>query len=87
MPALSYKTRRRLALAVLLFWLPLYVAFAWYVVVSIGRPHIALEFLIYVALGVVWALPLKMVFLGVGQANPDAQQPPETEDHSPGPES
>ncbi|MEC7300698.1 MAG: DUF2842 domain-containing protein, partial [Pseudomonadota bacterium] len=28
---------------------------------------------IYIGLGVLWALPFKFVFKGVGQADPDAQ--------------
>ncbi|MEM9971335.1 MAG: DUF2842 domain-containing protein, partial [Pseudomonadota bacterium] len=36
------------------------------------RPSIWVEFAIYVGLGVIWALPLKAVFKGIGQADPDA---------------
>ena len=68
---LSYKTRRRLSLLILLIGLPAYIAAALYVVSLFERPSIWLEFLVYVALGVIWALPFKFVFKGVGQPDPD----------------
>ncbi len=70
--ALSYKTRRRLSLVVLLLGLPAYIALAWWIMSLFERPSIWVELAVYVALGVVWALPLKAVFKGVGQADPDA---------------
>lgn len=69
--ALPYKTRRRLALLILLIGLPAYIAAAWYVTSLFDRPSILVEFVIYVALGFVWALPFKFIFKGVGQADPD----------------
>ena len=68
---LSYKARRRWSLLVLLVALPLYMVVAVTVVGLFDRPPILLELLIYAALGVVWALPLRRVFLGVGQADPE----------------
>ncbi|WP_319826330.1 DUF2842 domain-containing protein [Thalassovita sp.] len=70
--ALRYKTRRRLALLILLVGLPAYIAAAWYVTSLFERPSIAVEFAVYVGLGVIWALPFKFIFKGVGQADPDA---------------
>ncbi|MCR9069111.1 MAG: DUF2842 domain-containing protein [Rhodobacteraceae bacterium] len=70
--ALSYKTRRRLSLVVLLVGLPLYIALAWWLVSLFERPSVWVELGVYTALGIVWALPLKAVFKGVGQADPDA---------------
>jgi len=72
--ALSYKTRRRLSLLILLVGLPAYVVVAVNVVALFERPPIWLELLVYVALGVAWALPLKAVFKGIGQADPDAAE-------------
>lgn len=72
--ALSYKTRRRLSLVVLLFGLPAYIAAAWWLVSLFERPSIWVELAIYIVLGIIWALPLKAVFKGVGQADPDAGQ-------------
>lgn len=70
--ALSYKTRRRLSLLILLVGLPAYIVAAIYTVSLFERPAIWLEFLIYVVLGVLWALPFRFVFRGVGQPDPDA---------------
>lgn len=70
--ALSYKTRRRLSLLILLVGLPLYIAVALFVVSLFERPSLWVEFAVYVTLGVVWALPFKFIFKGVGQADPDA---------------
>ena len=69
--ALSYKARRRWALVLLLIWLPLYIVVAVTILNRLDRPPIWLEVLIYVALGIGWALPFKFVFRGVGQADPD----------------
>lgn len=70
--ALSYKTRKRLSLLVLVVGLPLYIAAAVFVVSLFERPSIWVEFAVYVGLGIIWILPLRGIFLGVGQADPDA---------------
>ena len=76
--ALSYKARRRWALVILLIGMPLYILFAIAGVALLfqftGRPPIWVEFGIYVVLGVIWIFPFKKVFMGVGQADPDAPQ-------------
>ena len=70
--ALSYKARRRWSLVVLLIGLPVYIVMAvWVMSFFETRPHIVIEVLIYLGLGVLWAFPLKSVFKGVGQADPD----------------
>jgi hypothetical protein len=69
---LSYKTRRRLSLLILLVGMPAYVVLAVTVVNWLGRPPIWVELLVYVALGFLWILPFRFVFRGVGQADPDA---------------
>ena len=74
---LSYKTRRRLSLVLLLVWLPLFIVLAVTVMTALPRQPIWLELLIYVALGIGWALPFKFVFKGVGKADPDEDGPPE----------
>ncbi|MEM7733498.1 MAG: DUF2842 domain-containing protein [Pseudomonadota bacterium] len=71
---LSYKARRRWSLVILLVALPAYIVTAVTIMNMLDRPPIAVEFIIYVALGVIWAVPLKKVFLGVGQADPDAAE-------------
>ena len=69
--ALSYKARRRWALVILLVGLPVYIVAAVTLVGLLERPGFLVELLIYVALGVIWALPFKFIFKGVGQADPD----------------
>ena len=70
---MSYKTRRRLSLLVLVVGLPVYIGLAWYIMSLFERPSVLLELLIYAVLGIAWAIPLRAVFLGVGQADPDAE--------------
>jgi hypothetical protein len=70
--ALSYKTRRRLSLVILIFGLPVYIAMAWWIMSLFEIEALWLEIVVYVLLGVLWAVPLKAVFKGVGQADPDA---------------
>ncbi len=73
--ALSHKARRRWTLAVLLIGLPAYVVAAVTVLNWLDRPPVWLELLVYAALGVVWALPFKAVFRGVGRADPGQRSP------------
>ncbi len=72
--ALAYKTRRRLSLLILLVGLPLYVAASLWIISLFDRPPFLLELAVYVILGIVWALPFKAIFKGVGKADPDAPQ-------------
>ncbi|MEY4981869.1 MAG: hypothetical protein RIR62_135 [Pseudomonadota bacterium] len=72
--ALSYKTRRRLSLLILVVGVPLYIVVAVNLVALFDRPSIWVELAVYVALGILWVVPLKAVFKGVGQADPDAPQ-------------
>ncbi|MBO6777701.1 MAG: DUF2842 domain-containing protein [Marinibacterium sp.] len=69
--ALSYKARRRWSLVILLVGLPVYIVSAVTIMNWLDRPPLWLELLIYIALGVIWALPFKMVFRGIGQTDPD----------------
>ncbi len=73
--ALSYKTRRRLALLVLCIGLPAYIVVAVTLVDLIDRPSVLVELAIYVGLGFLWMLPMKSLFLGIGQPDPDAKGP------------
>lgn len=74
--SLSYKARRRLALFLLLVWLPLYVVAAVTIMGMIDRLPLLLELAVYILLGVLWAVPFKPVFMGVGKAAPDAEEQP-----------
>lgn len=77
---LSYKARKRWSLFVLIVALPAYIVVAVSLVGLFERPPILLELAIYIGLGVAWILPLKRVFLGVGQPDPDAPAPRNDED-------
>ncbi len=70
-PALSYKARRRWALVILLIGMPLYIVLAVNVISWLDRPSLLVELVVYVLLGVLWILPFKFVFSGVGKADPD----------------
>ncbi len=69
---LGYRTRKRLALLILVIGLPLYIAVVWGILGAMDRPPIWAELLVYVACGIIWALPLKFIFKGIGQADPDS---------------
>lgn len=72
---LPYKTRKRLAMLILLVGLPLYVGVVWVALNWIddrfGRLPILAEVALYLGLGLLWAVPLRAVFLGLGQPDPD----------------
>ena len=72
--ALSYKTRKRLSLLILIVGIPLYIVAAVNLVELFERPSILVELLVYIGLGVVWVFPLKFVFKGIGQPDPDADR-------------
>ena len=74
--ALSYKTRKRLALLILVFGVPTYIVATITVINLLDRPPLWVEFFVYLALGIVWALPFKSIFRGIGQADPDAPEDP-----------
>ncbi|WP_227267396.1 DUF2842 domain-containing protein [Roseobacter weihaiensis] len=73
--SLSYKSRRRLSLLILLVGLPAYIILSITVVNWLERPSIWVELVVYVVLGLIWALPFKFIFKGVGQADPDNPDP------------
>ncbi|SLN68261.1 hypothetical protein ROJ8625_03534 [Roseivivax jejudonensis] len=74
MAELRHSTRRRLALLVLIVGLPVYIVIASTIMTMFERPPILVELLIYVALGVLWAFPLKFVFKGVGREAPPDEE-------------
>ncbi|MBD0864532.1 MAG: DUF2842 domain-containing protein [Rhodobacteraceae bacterium] len=70
---LSYRARRRWALVILLLGLPLYIIAAVTVMNLLGRrPPFWVEFAVYMVLGLIWALPFRYIFRGIGQADPQA---------------
>ncbi len=68
---LSYKARRRWSLVILVIGLPLYIVAVVSVLNWLERPPIWVELLVYIVLGILWALPFKFVFRGVGKEDPD----------------
>jgi branched-subunit amino acid transport protein len=70
--ALSYKARRHWSLVILVIGLPVYIVAAVLVVGLFDRPPILVELLVYIVLGLLWALPFKAVFKGVGKEDPEA---------------
>jgi uncharacterized protein (DUF983 family) len=72
--ALSYKARKRWALVVLLVGLPAYIVAAVNLVDLFDRPPFWLELLVYIALGILWAIPCRAIFKGIGQVDPETQK-------------
>jgi hypothetical protein len=71
--ALSYKARRRWALVILLIGMPVYVVVAVNVVDLFERPSMPVELAVYVGLGILWILPFRFIFRGIGQPDPNAK--------------
>lgn len=74
---MTYRTKRILSLVLLLVGLPAYIVLAVTIVGRMDRPHIVVEVAIYLVLGILWALPFKAVFKGIGRADPET--PPDQE--------
>lgn len=74
--ALAYKTRKRLALLILVVGMPLYIVAAVSAVnwadQNFGRLPIWAELFVYIGLGLLWILPLRGIFRGIGQPDPNA---------------
>ena len=68
---INYKNRRRISLFLLLVGLPVYVILAINILAFFERPSILLEVIIYLSLGIIWALPFKFIFKGIGQSDPE----------------
>lgn len=71
---MSYRTRKTLALVVLVVGLPAYIVAAATLIGLFERPGPLLEIGIYVSLGVLWALPLRGLFRGLAQPDPNAER-------------
>ncbi len=72
--ALSHKAKKRWSMLILLIGLPAYVVTAVTIISLLDRPPLWVELGVYIGLGLVWALPFKAIFRGVGQADPDQSQ-------------
>ena len=77
---MTYKARKRWALAILVLGVPAYIVTCvtvmnWIYPDPLDRPSVFVELAIYVGLGILWAFPLRRIFRGIGQADPDAPPP------------
>ncbi|MCR8725279.1 DUF2842 domain-containing protein [Frigidibacter sp. ROC022] len=75
--ALRWRTRRRLSLLVLVVGLPVYILLAMKLVSVLAptdRPAILVELAIYVGLGLLWLLPCRPLFRGIGQPEPEDER-------------
>ena len=74
---MTYKARKRLAIFILVVGLPIYMIFAATIMSGMMNNQIRLpivvEFLAYIVIGIGWVFPLKWVFKGIGQPDPDAE--------------
>lgn len=75
--ALGYKARRRWSLVILVIGLPVYIIVAVTIMSRLDRLPVLAELAVYIALGVLWALPFRFVFRGIGQADPEAGKDPD----------
>ena len=68
---MKLQTRKRLSILVLVVVMPLYIVAAVTLMnwldARFGRQPILVEVGIYILLGVLWALPFRRVFTGVGR--------------------
>ncbi len=68
---ISYKTKRVLSILILLFGLPIYVIGVVTGMTVFDNLHMLVELFLYVCFGIVWVFPVKFIFKGIGQKNPD----------------
>ncbi|CAM3205868.1 Protein of unknown function [Paracoccus aminovorans] len=68
---MDLKSRKRWSLLILVIGLPLYIVVAVTLVNWMdrtwGRQPILVELAVYVVLGILWALPFRKVFSGIGK--------------------
>ena len=69
--SLSHRKKKALALLILCIGLPVYIGAAVWIVSLFERPHMLIELGIYALAGILWALPFKSLFRGVGAADPE----------------
>lgn len=73
---MSYRVRKLVCVLVLMIALPAYIVVAATVAGLLDRPPFLVELAVYVGLGIVWALPLRALFRGMGRAGPGQEEPP-----------
>ena len=60
-----------MSLIVLLIWLPVYIVIVLNFISFLDRPSPIIELLVYIIAGILWALPFKFIFKGVGKEEQD----------------
>jgi len=68
---LTKRQRKIFSLIILLVWLPAYIIIVLNVINFLGRPSIIIELFIYMLAGILWALPFKFIFIGIGKKEKD----------------
>jgi hypothetical protein len=71
--SLSYRTRRRLSLLILVIGVPAYIVCAVSLIALLDRPSFLTELGIYVGLGFLWILPLRRCSAASGGHRPRAR--------------
>jgi predicted membrane channel-forming protein YqfA (hemolysin III family) len=71
---LTWRRRRQLVLLFLVIGLPIYIILASVLATLLPRPNILLELAIYIGLGVLWAFPMKPLFKGISQPEPEEER-------------
>lgn len=68
---MDLKTRKRLSILILVLGLPGYLIIAWMILGwlsdNYGRLSWWAELLVVVVLGIIWILPFKRIFTGIGK--------------------
>ena len=68
---MDLKTRKRLSLLILVLGLPGYIVVVWVALAwlddTFGRLPVLVELLVFVGLGMVWILPFRRIFTGIGK--------------------
>lgn len=68
---MDLKTRKRLSLLILVLGLPGYIIIAWMILGWLsdryGRLPMLAELAVVVVLGIIWILPFKRIFTGIGK--------------------
>ena len=68
---MSYNLRRIFSLLILLFGLPLYAICVVSGMAFLQNLPTFIELILYIFFGIIWVFPVKFIFKGIGQKNPE----------------
>jgi hypothetical protein len=71
---LSWKARRRWAIVILVLAVPAYIVAAVSLIALFERPPFWVELAVYLGLGILWTFPLKPIFRGISQPEPEDER-------------